>query len=443
MRLRALIAAGVTCLAAPATTSAQHEHETAQPAEHDAMAREHDATAGPLGISMAREGSGTSWLPDGSPMHMLAHPAGSWSLGLMANVFLQYVHERGRRGDDQLGSVNWVMGMARRPLAQGQLRARAMLSLEPATVGRCGYPDLLATGELCRGDRLVDRQHPHDLFMELAAGWGRALGRRIAIDLYAAAAGEPALGPTAYPHRISAMASPIAPITHHWVDSAHISFGVVTAGVHSRRWKAEASAFNGREPDEHRWDLDLGALDSYSGRLWYLPGDRWAIQVSAGFLREAEQEPGGGPRVDVTRATASATYHRPVGERTLLATTAVWGRNDEEDHATSAFLLESSLDVGQRDVLFARVEAAEKTSGDLVLPGRDPEETHWVAKLALAYVRQLGIDLRADRSLLVGIGAGLSLDAVPAEAEAAYGTRWPVGFLVFANVRPGQMPRHR
>ncbi len=182
----------------------------------------------PLGVSPSRDGSGTSWLADASPMPMLEAVTSGWSLGLMGNVFAQWIDEQGPRGDEQFGSINWIMGMARQALWGGELRGRAMLSLESLTLPRCGYPDLLASGELCHGSTLHDRQHPHDLFMELSAAYARPLSDAVAFEVYGGPAAEPALGPTAFPHRPSAMASPIAPITHHWLDSTHISFGVVT-----------------------------------------------------------------------------------------------------------------------------------------------------------------------------------------------------------------------
>lgn len=153
---------------------------------------------------------------------------------------------------------------------------------------------------------------PHDVFMELAASYERPLTDAVAFQLYGGPAGEPATGPGAYPHRLSAMPSSMAPISHHWLDATHISFGVITAGLYGRQWKLEGSAFNGREPDERRNNLDLGALDSRSGRLWFLPNANLALQVSAAQLTDAEQEPGGGARHDATRSTASATYHRPL-----------------------------------------------------------------------------------------------------------------------------------
>ncbi|HET8655094.1 MAG TPA: hypothetical protein VFL93_06240 [Longimicrobiaceae bacterium] len=393
----------------------------------------HAMVAGPLGIARSREGSGTSWLPDASPMYAVHAQAGSWSLMLHGNVFLQYIDEGGGRGESQLGSVNWLMGMARRPLGGGDLALRAMLSAEPLTVGECGFPQLLQSGESCDGEPIHDRQHPHDLFMELAAKYDRALTDRIGVELYGGPVAEPALGPVAFPHRPSAIASPSAPISHHWLDASHISFGVVTAGLFGRRWKAEASVFNGREPDEDRYDFDFAALDSYSGRFTFMPGENWALQVSAGRLTDAEPgESGGG--VDVDRYTASAIYERPLGERGAWSNTLALGRNVEEGRGSAAILAESTLDLG-RNVLFGRAEWVQKTGHDLVLPSAFEEELFGVAQVTGGYMRELP----AVAGWVPGIGGRASVSVVPPELEAAYGRRAPVGFAVWLNLRPAAM----
>lgn len=394
-------------------------------------------SAGPLGISSAREGSGTSWLPDSSPMYMLETRTGDWSLGLMANVFAQLISEQGARGDTHFGSVNWVMGMASHPLLGGALRGRAMLSLEPLTLGTCGYPDLLATGEQCNGAPIHDRQHPHDLFMELSLGYSRPLSNDLAFEVYGGPVAEPALGPTAFPHRPSAMPSPIAPITHHWLDSTHISFGVITAGVFGRRWKVEGSVFNGREPDERRYDFDFGTMDSYSGRFWFLPDERWALQVSAGHLAQGEQRAGEVP-ADVDRATASATLDVALASGGHWATTAAWGLNSEQDHTSNGILLESSLNLQERDVIFSRFELVQKSGQDLSIPDVDQHAESWVSKLALTYVRQIRFAV-GSAGLLFGLGAGASVNWVPSEFAPAYGGNWPWGFLVFVSLRPAPM----
>lgn len=219
----------------------QHEHpatSTQEPAERD--------------LQMMREGSGTGWLPDSTPMYSIHRQRDAWQLMAHGNGFIQFLSESGARGDDQFGSINWIMGMARREVGAGRLTLRGMFSAEPWTIRGCGYPVILASGEQCAGEQIHDRQHPHDLMMEIAAAYDAPLSGSIRWQLYAGPVGEPALGPVAYPHRISAIANPIAPMAHHWLDSTHITFGVVTAGISSERWKAEASVFNGREPDEER-----------------------------------------------------------------------------------------------------------------------------------------------------------------------------------------------
>ena len=259
-------------------------------------------------------------------MHAGHARAAGWELMWHGNVFLQFINESApeHRGAHQTGSINWVMGMARRRAGAGRVGVRTMLSLEPWTIRGCGYPDLLATGEACDGDTIHDRQHPHDLFMELALEYERPLSGGLRWFAYGGPAGEPALGPVAFPHRVSAMSNPIAPIGHHWLDATHITFGVITTGVRSARWNAEASAFNGREPDENRTDFDLGALDSYSARFSVAPTSTTVLQVSAGRLNDAEREAGLPPN-DVTRVTASATYHRAINASTLWASTSPGG----------------------------------------------------------------------------------------------------------------------
>lgn len=419
---------------APRDTTARQDTMAMQP--HEMM----QMMTGPLGISAARQGSGTAWLPDASPMYMAQRPAGRWNLGLMGNVFAHYIDEEaGERGDEEFGSANWFMGMAGRPLAGGDLMLRAMMSLDPITEGECGYPDLLATGETCDAlGALHDRQHPHDLFMELAARYQRGITRGLALELYGAAVGEPAVGPVAFPHRTSAIANLFSPIGHHWQDATHIAFGVVTAGLFGRRWKFEGSVFNGREPDDERFNFDFDALDSFAGRLWFLPNERWALQVSAAHLNDGEFVFEEGVRRDITRPTASATYHRPTGQQGYWATTAIWGRNFEEgeENETDMFLLESTLNLEERNVFFMRGEVGEKTGEDLVLdvPALE-EEGFTVGKLQLGYQRQFG----PWGSLLPGLGASVSLSFIPDDLEPFYADRTPAGIALWASVRPKPM----
>ena len=395
-----------------------------------------DMRPGVLGEPRSRESSGTAWLPDASPMHALHGTAGTWELMLHGVLYVHWLDDGGDRGREQFGSTNWVMGMARHTVLGGEATVRAMLSADPLTADECGYPDLLATGELCDDDRLHDRQHPHDVFMELAGVYERALSKDVALQLYGGPVGEPALGPVAFPHRISSFPNAIAPIGHHWLDSTHIAFGVATAGLYGRRWKAEASLFNGREPDAERYDLDLDALDSYAGRIWVLPTDRWALQLSAGRLEEVESHGNVGTRIDMTRLTLSASYQRPLGAGGGWANTLAWGRNREGQTATSAFLAESAVNLAERDVLYGRIEVVEKTGDDLVLPEEFEDEIFAVAKLGLGYVRQLG----SVGGLAPGIGGGITVSRVPDDLEPFYGSRTTTGLQVYFRLRP--VPMH-
>jgi hypothetical protein len=381
-----------------------------------------------------QEGSGTSWLPEAAPMYAVHRQDGIWESMLHWNLFAQHLSEPEPRGQSQFSSINWIMAMARRPIGRGRFGVNAMLSLEQWTVGGCGYPVLLATGETCNGTPIVDLQHPHDLFMELSAVWEGPLTDALSIRLYGGPSGEPALGPVAFPHRVSAMVNPIAPISHHWLDATHISFGVATAALYGDTWKLEGSLFNGREPDDDRSDLDFDALDSMSGRFWLLPTDNWALQVSAGHLKEAEARHDLTDRVNVNRVTASATYHRPLGAvGSIWASTIAWGSNEEEGKVSSFVLAETSLLLDDRDAWFGRIDVGNKSAHDLDL--HDVNGMFTVGRMQAGYVRYFG----SWNRMLPGIGASLTASAVPDDLDPVYGGRILTGFDVFLTLRPTAM----
>jgi hypothetical protein len=410
----------------------QHQHERPAQPTTDHVQNQPDAMA----TFHSREASGTAWLPNESPMYGIHRQIGSWDLMGHGAAFAQFLHDGGDRGEDQFGGIKWLMGMAYRNVAGGRLGLRGMLSFEPWTVRGCGYPDLLATGERCDGEPIHDRQHQHEFFMEVAARYDRPLTRSLRWQVYGGPAGEPALGPVPYQHRTSAVPNPLAPITHHWLDATHITFGVVTGGVYGDRWKAEASAFNGREPDEERTDFDLAPIDSVSGRVWFLPTQNFALQISAGHLTDAEPAEDTGARIDVTRVTASATYHRALRDSGISATTVAWGRNAEGDHGTKALLVETNLTLADRDTWFGRFELVEKTAHDLDLHDVDSTETFTVAKLQGGYTRYLA----SWKGLKPGFGVSVSAGFVPRALERMYGSRVNGGFGVFFTIRPAAMP---
>ena len=332
--------------------------------------------------------------------------------------------------------------MARRNLGGGRFGIRTMMSAEPWTVPGCGALNFLATGEVCEGDTVHDRQQPHDLFMELAVDYERPLLGNWRRQVYAGLAGEPALGPPGYPHRASASANPIR-LTHHWLDSTHVTFGVVTVGVHNQRWKAEASAFKGREPDERRVDLDVSGFDSVAGRLSFLPTERLALQVSAARLRNVGTDFPFPSQDPVTRATASAVYHVPLGTSRIWATTLAYGANHARERvsggildATShAALLESSVTVAGRHTVFGRCGVGGMPAHHLPAQGSSTS-VFAVGKVQVGYVRHL----RATKGLVPGIGGTVALTLLSSELAPRYSGRTAPTFGAFFSL---QAARHQ
>ena len=396
---------------------------------------------GALGIPMDRMGSGTTWIPDAVRLPSRHIPARGWDVMVHGFVFGQYDAQGGPRGDRQLGSLNWGMLMATHEVAGGIFQARTMLSLDAATVGGRGYPLLLQSGEAYAGQPLHDRQHPHDLFMELGAIYERAVTSDVAWSLYVAPSGEPALGPVAFMHRPSAMDIPTANITHHWQDATHISFGVVTGGVFTRWAKLEGSVFNGREPDEHRWNFDPIRLDSYSARLTVNPGAHWSMAAGYGYLESPEALH---PDESMHRITASVLHGTALGSAGQWSTAVIWGanRHSTTPGLTHGALVESEAILDTHNTVFGRVEYVQKSGEDLVVddqgtlpPGSAPFATNRifnVGALALGYIREVG----RWKWATIGIGAQGSVNVVPSALEGVYGSRAPVGGLVFVRLRP-------
>ena len=381
--------------------------------------------SGALGpYSMQRESSGTAWQPDNSEPMGLMTMSGSWTFMAHGLVNLVYDHQSGARGNDKAFVSGMLMGMARRPIGNGTLQFKAMVSPDPL-MGPRGYPLLLASGETANGrDRLIDRQHPHDFVMELSASASQQLSARDSLFIYAGLPGEPAFGPPAFMHREAIEDSPEAPISHHWLDSTHISFGVVTAGIVLDRVKLEVSRFNGREPDQHRWNIETGPLDSTAIRLSWNPTAALALQGSWGHFTDPEQlEPG----IDQKRLSASALYAREIAPGWKFAGTLAWGRKTVEHHNDDAYAVEASV---RQDAwtLFGR---GEMTDNRELVAGSESGPAYRVGKVSLGCVR----DIRLSRHMSIGAGGLFALNFVPGALAPLYGGRNPVGVMGFARVK--------
>ncbi|HEX7811435.1 MAG TPA: hypothetical protein VF460_05965 [Burkholderiales bacterium] len=406
---------------------AGHEHHATDGAavvDHAAMGHAMTGMYGPYG--MAREASGTSWQPDSASMMGVHGSLGEWSTMLHGFATTVYDDQGGPRGDTKTFTASMLMLMGQRQAAGGTLGLRGMVSLDP-TMGKGGYPLLFQTGESANGvDPLVDRQHPHDFLMELSGSYSRPVAGDSSVFVYAGMPGEPALGPPAFMHRFSGMFNPEAPLTHHWLDATHITFGVATIGAVWNDWKIEGSVFNGREPDENRWNIDGGKLDSASARLSWNPARNWSLQVSHGRLDSPEQLE---PEVSVRRTTASAIYDTdlPIGK---WQTTFAWGRNVKDPGSTTdGYLLESALQMKRIHTVFARAEHVGK---DELFDHDDPlhGQVFDVDKLSVGYL----YDFYRARHVTVGLGGLVSGYRYPEELDAAYGKE-PVSYMVFVQAR--------
>jgi hypothetical protein len=445
--LKRLLLAGAAALALASSAAAQDQpHNMASMpgmdmSHADTPAQTPDPTGGMAGMSahdmahmnmpsalggygMSRDASGTSWQPDAS-VHDGLHltPAG-WTVmvhGLLNGV---YDNQSGPRGGTKAFAAGMLMGMASHEVGPTDtVQFRAMLSPDPA-MGPSGYPLLLATGETADGKTpLVDRQHPHDLFMELSGSYSRRLDPDNSVYVYAGLPGEPAFGPPAFMHRMSTQDSPEAPITHHWLDSTHITFGVLTAGWTHDNFKIEASSFRGREPDQHRLDIESPKLDSESFRASWNPTKNWSLQASWAHLTSPEQLD---PDTNEDRWSTSAVYTVPFGKDGWWSSTAAFGSKTlSDDHRTlNGWLLETALKPTDPWTVFARAEGVENEE---LLTGHQVER---VAKISAGAIH----DWRVAPHIKMGLGALYAFDFVPSALSAAYGDD-PRGGMAFVRLK--------
>ena len=378
--------------------------------------------------------SGTSAEPVSTPAPMLMKMNAGWMFMFHANIFISAEQQSSSRGGDKLFSTNWFMGMAQRQLGPGTFTARAMLSLEPATASSRRYPLLFQQGETAYGQPIVDGQHPHDFFMELAALYDLKLGEKSLLSLYAAPVGDPAMGPTAYPHRASASENPVAALGHHQQDSTHIAADVVTLGFTHRIARVEVSSFHGREPDEFRWNIDQGKIDSWSTRLTIEPVKNWSAQYSYAQIVSPEAL---FPAEDQARMTASVMYNRPL-EDGNWSSTALWGRTRSLSDNTifSSYLLESTLRFANRNYLWTRIENVDRSNE--LLPAENPLSpvmSEQPVGRVQAYTFGFDREFNFVPHLATAIGAQFTTYGVAQTLQPFYGAH-PIGGVVFLRLRP-------
>jgi hypothetical protein len=390
-------------------------------------------------MSMGAMGSGTTWQPSSAPMYMIHKQSGAWLLMFHYDAVVGVNSQGGPRGVSKFESSNWFMPMAYHKLGKGTLQLRGMFSFEPFTFPPGGSPLLFQTGETYKGQPLIDKQHPHDLFMELSAQYTHPLGERGTWFTYFGYPGEPALGPVAFMHRASASENPSATLAHHLQDSTHISFGVLTTGFTYRWFKLEGSVFNGREPDENRYNFDAHRWNSRSARVSIMPNQNWVIQTSYGFLKSPE---GSEPDTDIRRITASVQYNRPL-KRGNWASAFVWGRNHTsspgETHNLNGYTFESTFNFLDKNYLYTRLELVDKNellrASDRTLLGiTDDHPSFRIGAYTFGGAR----DLFASDKVSMAVGSDLTFYSKPAVLDQLYGAK-PVSWKLFLRFRPGKM----
>ena len=388
-----------------------------------------------LDLSMNRDGSGTSWVPDETPMYAYMINGKEWMTMIHGSIFLRYnnqdLFKSGSRGGSKVDAPNWFMAMTQRKVGNGGLFSiNTMFSFDPFLVGPGGYPLLYQTGESYKGKKLVDRQHPHDLFAELSANYTQRIAKDADVSLSVGYPGEPALGPPVFMHRLSAMNDPDAPLTHHYADATHITFGTATLGFRYKDVKLEGSIFTGREPDEFRYNFNPIRLDSYSIRLSYNPSKEWALQVSNGWIHSPESIE---PQQNVDRFTASAIYTKMMGDDSYIATTLVYGKNHYSDNQKTlpSVLLESSWQM-HKTAIYGRYEYVQKDADEFDLTTTYPLNPNFTINAITLGTNRILATI-AKTNLTAGLQGTLNVS--PSELRGLYGST-PLGFEVYLRITP-------
>jgi hypothetical protein len=369
--------------------------------------------------------SGTGMNPYSWQMPMRMTEAGTWNLMFMSQAFLVDTQQSGPRGGDKFYAPNWFMAAASHNLGGGSLMLTAMVSLDPATITNRSYPLLFQTGETAYGKPLVDAQHPHDFLMGFSVQYAHPLTRSTMLQFYYAPVGDPALGPVAFPHRASAFELPQATLGHHWQDSTHIADNVATVAVRHKWLRVEASGFYGTEPNENRWNIDWGPMNSWSGRVSVAPTQNWLAQFSAGRIARPERQEEG----DVVRTTGSVHYSRPTDRGASWSTSFIWGRNHETAHHrdVDSWLLETLYPASRRNFVTGRFELVDKD--ELELP-ESLGTTFRIAAYTAGYTRDIG----TFAGIETGIGANVTFYGVPSAITPYYGDH-PRGVNFFLRFR--------
>ena len=387
-----------------------------------------------LNLPMSRNGSGSGWMPDASPMYGNMYHSKKWMYMLHYTLFIRYNNQdftnQGSRGNDKTDAPNWLMFMGQRKSgSNGLFHFSTMFSLDAVTMGNGGYPLLFQSGEDYKGNPLVDQQHPHDLFSEFSVSYAYSISKNADVFAYLGYPGEPALGPVAFMHRPSSLNNPDAPLSHHWADATHITFGVATIGIRLAGFKIEGSSFTGREPDANRFNFDKPRFNSWSGRLSYNPSKNWALQVSHGFLKSPEA-------LHAAENVNRTTYSLPLQDNGWFNAIALWGMNKiKNNDGENAVLIEGSWNKNEL-ALYTRYEYVQKSVEELNLnvTAYAPGALFPVNAVTLGFNYDI---LHIGKTKIAG-GGQLTWYSADSRLNNLYG-KDPMAFEIFLRLYPALM----
>jgi hypothetical protein len=422
----------------PLSLSAQHDHD-AHPSNHgDVPAKTgmmHDSMSHAFSrnLPMSRNGSGTSWLPDKSAVYGYMFHREEWHAMFTFNKFLRYTNQNfnnaGMRGGQSFNFLDWAMLMGQRNVGEkGLFHFSGMVSLDPWFVRGSGYPLLYQTGENWEGSPIVDHQHPHDLFMELSVSYAHSFTKKVDAFVYFGLPGEPAIGSVAYMHRPSAMYNPDAPVTHHWNDATHITFGVATFGLRLGPVKLEASSFTGREPDDNRFNFDKPSFDSWSARLSFSPREDATFQVSHAQIHSPDVLH---PHADINRTTASVIFYRSYYDESFFNGMLMWAQNYSEGIFENAALVEGSFNMN-RLTIYSRYELVQKSAEHLQVQSEQFQNPLY---LIHDIVLGVNVDFLKNKWVTMAAGTQLTFYVTDDELDPYYGSD-PISLGLYLRIYP-------
>jgi hypothetical protein len=310
-------------------------------------------------------------------------------------VFLTHASQAGPdTSENKFFSTNWLSAGAERRYGDFTIIAGGRVSLEPFTIPKDGYPQLLQYAP-----PLVDHMRAQDLVQEAAIGLQWRIAR-----LYLAPVGEPPLGADPFAQRVTSMDFAEAPFAYDVQESFHVATRVIGAGVTTNAVSVDGAVFHHSQTTGRHASIDDGDIDSWSARLTFAPHARLSAQISSGRLGDAN--------TDVS--SASMTYHGSAVSGSLL-----WTKNGD----LHAYGVETSMRPG-RSTVVGRAEWVDRPAGVFTA------NTRRMAHVTVGYI----FDVLKTRDQRAGFGVNIDYHSSTKTLLRDYGHK-PQGVYLFLRWR--------